>query len=168
MTLQLKDRVIVALLVAFSIFNVTIDLYLVVNAPHLAERASRGEFTAFWALYADADRLWITAPWSRAQEAINVFAATLLNAWLIWAIVRRRSYRHALQLALGAFLSYSVILYYLAGHLSGYEGMRSGSAGELALFYGAALPWLLGHLYMTYDSATAITRRFASAPPATR
>ena len=92
----------------------------------------------------------------------------MLNAWLIWAIVRGRPYRHALQLALGAFLSYSVILYYLAGHLSGYEGMRSGRPAEFALFYGAALPWLLAHLYMAYDSAMAITRRFASAAPAPR
>src|SRR5438094_5030040 len=109
MTLEFRDRLIVALLIAFSVFNVTIDLYLVVNARHLAERARRDEFTAFWAVYADADRLWVVGPWSLAQEAVNVFGTTALNLWLIWAIVRGHPYRHALQLALGAFLSYSVI-----------------------------------------------------------
>ena len=119
--------------------------------------------SALWAIYADADRLWIVAPWSRAQEAINVFWTSGLNIWLIWAIATRRAYRHVLQLALGSYLSYSVILYWLAGHLSGYEGMRSRTAYAFILFYGTALPWLAAHLYMTYDSAVAITRRFANA-----
>src|SRR5262245_32780491 len=165
MTLAFRDKVIVALLIVVSIFNVTIDLYLVVNSQHLAERASRGEFTAMWAMYADADRFWVVTPWSRAQEVINVFVTTVLNVWLIRMILRGRAYRHALQLALGAYVSYSIILYYLAGHLSGYEGMRSGRPYEFALFYGASLPWLLFHLYMMCDSARAITRRFASAAP---
>jgi hypothetical protein len=163
--LERSDKVIIALLLFFSLFNATVDLYLVLHARHVTERASRGEFTAFWAVYADADRLWIVGPWSRAQEAINVFGTTPLNIGLIWAIVRGRAYRHALQLALGAYLSYSVVLYYLAGHLSGYEGMRSRSPYEFALFYGAALPWLLAHLYMACVSAIAITRRWASAAP---
>src|SRR6185369_14847012 len=92
---------------------------------HLGERAGADWASALWAIYADADRLWIVAPWSRAQEAINVFWTSALNVWLIWAIVTRRAYRHVLQLALGSYLSYSVILYWLAGHLSGYEGRRS-------------------------------------------
>ena len=79
------------------------------------------------------------------------------------SIVTRRAYRHVLQLALGSYLSYSVIQYWLAGHLSGYEGMRSRTADAFILFYGTGLPWLAAHLYMTYDSAVAITRRFANA-----
>jgi len=162
--LATRDRVIVAMLVAFTAFNLTLDLVLVVNAGQLAERPDASWATALWAMYADADRLWIVAPWSRAQEAINVFWTSGLNIWLIWAIVTRRANRHVLQLALGSYLSYSVILYWLAGHLSSYEGMRSWTAPNFALFYGSALPWLVGHLYMTYDSAVAITRRFTSGP----
>jgi hypothetical protein len=41
--------------------------------------------------------------------------------------------------------------------------MRSRTAYAFLLFYGTALPWLAAHLYMTYDSAVAITRRFANA-----
>ena len=162
--LETRDRAIVAMLAVFTVFNLTFDLALVVNAGHLGERRGGDWASALWAIYAGADRLWIVAPWSRAQEAINVFWTSALNVWLIWAIVARRAYRHALQLALGSYLSYSVILYWLAGHLSGYEGMRSLTASNFALFYGTALPWLVGHLYLTYDSAVAITRRFTSAP----
>jgi emopamil binding protein len=164
MARALKDRMIVALLVAFSLFNVGLDLPFVLHARHLADPYGSGPLRSLWAFYADADRFWIVAPWSLAQEDINVFATTALNLWLIAAIVRRRPYRHALQLALGTYLSYSVVLYYLAGHLSGYEGMRYRAPYTFALFYGAALPWLLGHLYLAYDSAVAITRRFAAAP----
>ena len=163
MTLETKDRAIVAMLAAFTVFNLTLDLVLVVNAGRLAERRGADWASALWAIYADADRFWIVAPWSWAQEAINVFWTSVLNVWLIWAIVSRRAYRHVLQLALGAYLSYSVILYWLAGHLSGYEGMRARTAYAFLLFYGTALPWLAAHLYMTYDSAVAITRRFANA-----
>ncbi len=40
---------------------------------------------------------------------------------------------------------------------------RARTAYAFLLFYGTALPWLAAHLYMTYDSAVAITRRFANA-----
>src|SRR6185503_4387354 len=135
MTLETRDRAIVVMLAAFTVFTLTLDLALVVNAGHLADRAVTHWATALWASYADADRLWIVAPWSRAQEAINVFWTTGLNVWLIWAIVKRRAYRHVLQLALGSYHSYSVILYWLAGHLSGYEGMRSRTVYAFILFY---------------------------------
>ena len=39
----------------------------------------------------------------------------------IW---KRSPWRHPLQLLIGAYLSYSVILYFLVAHLSGYEAMR--------------------------------------------
>jgi len=163
MTVEIRDRAIVAMLVAFTVFNLTLDLVLVVNAGRLADHPDADWASALWAIYTDADRFWIVAPWSRAQEAINVFWTSGLNIWLIWAIVTRRAYRHVLQLVVGSYLSYSVILYWLAGHLSGYEGMRARTAYAFLLFYGTALPWLAAHLYMTYDSAVAITRRFANA-----
>ena len=113
---ETRDRAIVAMLAAFTVFNLTLDLALVVNAEHPppSARAPTGP-PALWALYADADPpLPIVAPWSRAQEAINVFWTTGLNVWLIWAIVTRRAYRHVLELALGSYISYSVFLYWLA------------------------------------------------------
>jgi hypothetical protein len=165
--LTTSDRAIVAMLAFFTLFNVTLDLYYVLRADDLARGAATGPAAAMWKVYAEADRFWVVAPWSRAQEALNVYVTTLLNVWLIGAIVRRRPSRHVLQLALGAYLSYSVVLYYLAAHVSGYEGMRAPSLYAFSLFYGSALPWLLGHLYMTYDSAVAISRAFAAARPVT-
>jgi hypothetical protein len=159
--LPAKDRAIVVMLLCFSLFAVTLDLYFVVNARVLESRVGHDWVADLWGIYADVDRTWIVSPWSLAQEGLNVFVTTLLNVWLMFAIVRGTAYRHALQLTLGSYLSYSVVLYYLAGPLSGYVGMRYRSFYTFAMFYGTALPWLLGHLYMAYDSFVAITRRFA-------
>jgi len=37
--------------------------------------------------------------------------------------------------------------------------MASRSFFTFFLFYGVTVPWLLGHLYLAYDSWVAITRR---------
>ena len=95
-----------------------------------------------------------------ALESFNVFFTQPLNLWLIWAILKRRPYRHALQLALGAYVSYSVILYFWTTHLAGYDRMNGVSAGNLFLFFTPNLPWLVAHLYMAWDSGQAISRRF--------
>jgi hypothetical protein len=156
--LPAKDRVIIGLLLFFTAFNLTLDLALVLNAHRLESMVGRHWLADLWAIYAEADRTWIVSPWSLAQESLNVFVTTLVNVGLIAAIVRRARYRHALQLTLGAYLTYSCVLYFLAGHLSGYAGMATPSAWNFFLFYGLTMPWLLGHAYMAWDSIVAITR----------
>jgi hypothetical protein len=158
--LSTRDRGIIAMLVFFSLFNVTLDLYYVWNASRLEAMVTTDVLARLWAFYAAADRFWVVAPWSFAQEWLNVFATTAVNVWLVWAIVKRRPYRHALQLTLGSYLTYSVILYFLAAHVSGYAGMREVTVPWLAFFYAVTLPWGLGHAYMAWDSYTAITDRF--------
>ena len=162
-----RDRAIVAMLLFFSLFNVTFDLYLVWNAERLPSMVATDWAAWLWGLYTSADRFWVVAPWSFAQEFLNVYVTTIVNVWLVYAIVTRRPYRHPLQLTLGAWMSYSVVLYFLAGHVSGYAGMRERSVPLLAFFYGVTLPWLLAHAFMTWDSYRAITARFVrgSAPP---
>ena len=156
-----RDRAIVAMLLCFSLFNVTLDLYFVWHPGRLPSMVATDWAAWLWSLYADADRLWIVAPWSLAQEALNVYVTTFVNIWLVYAIVKRRPWRHALQLTLGAYLSYSVVLYFLAGHVSGYAGMRERTLPLLAFFYGVTLPWLLAYAFMAWDSFRAITSRFA-------
>jgi EXPERA (EXPanded EBP superfamily) len=158
--LPTKDRVIIAGLVFFSVFNVTVDLYLVLNSKVLVERATTNWFAYLWAIYAEADRGWVVNPWSLAQETLNVAVATPVNLWLIRAIAIDAPRRHPLQLALGACMVYSIVLYHAAGHLSGYAGMRERSVSSFAMYYGSTVPWLFFHAYLAYDSASAIHRRF--------
>jgi hypothetical protein len=154
------DRVIVGLLAFFTLFNLTLDLWYVLHARELEALVGQHWLADLWAFYARADRFWIVGDWSLAQESINVFVTTVVNVWLIVAIRRRAPYRHALQLTLGAYLSYSTVLYFQAAHVGGYPGMAERTVANLALFYGATMPWLIGHAYMAWDSFRAITARF--------
>ncbi len=152
------------MLLFFSLFNLTMDLYYVTHWRHLPAMVATDWLAWLWSIYAEADRFWIVTPWSWAQEAVNVYVTTAVNLWLVWAIVKARPYRHALQLTVGAYLTYSVVLYFLAAHVSGYGGMRERRVANFALFYGSSLPWLLGYLYMGWDSFAAIAARFAPTP----
>lgn len=162
-----RDRIIVAMLVFFTIFNTTLDSYYVWNASRLESMVATDRLAWLWSVYAAADRFWIVGQWSYAQEALNVFVTTFVNVWLVRAIVKARPYRHALQLALGAYLTYSVILYFFAAHVGGYPGMREVTVPLLVMFYAITLPWGLAHAYMAWDSWRAITERFRPAPRAT-
>ena len=161
-SLSTKDRLIVAGLLFFCVFNVTIDLYLVHYRHVLAERAATNWIAFGWAQYAQvADRHWIVGPWSHAQEALNIYVSTLVNLWLVWAIVKRSPYRQPIQLTLGSYMVYSLVLYHLAGHVSGYDGMREKTLYAFAFYYGAGIPWFLFHLYLAWDAFVAIVQRFA-------
>jgi hypothetical protein len=161
--LSLKDRGIVGMLVFFSAFNVTLDLALVRRGLEVPGLVGSDWAADLWALYADADRFWIASPWSLAQEGFNVFVTTIVNVAIIAGILRRAPWRHALQLTLGAYLVYSCLQYFLTAHLSGYAGMRVPTFTAFAMFYGLTLPWLAAHAWFAWDSAAAITRRFAEA-----
>jgi emopamil binding protein len=158
---QRTDRVVVTLLAFFTVFNLVLDLWYVRHARELDALAGRHVLADWWAVYASADRFWVVSDWSFAQEAFNVFVTTLVNVWLMWAIVRRAPYRHALQLALAAYMVYSVLLYFLSAHVGGYPGMAERTVANLALFYGVTLPWLLAHVYIGWDAFRTITAQFS-------
>jgi hypothetical protein len=160
-----RDRFIVGLLAFFSLFNVTLDLALIRRGPDLPGLVGHDWIADLWSVYAEADRFWVAAPWSLAQEGFNVYVTTLVNLALIGGIVRGAPWRHPLQLTLGGYLSYSCVQYFLVGHLSGYAGMRAHTPLAFAMFYGLTLPWLAGHVFLAWDSWDAIARRF---PPAAR
>ncbi len=160
-----SDKVILGLLSFFTMFNLTVDFYWLLYSRELAARANTDWLAYLYSLYAPADRAYFdqVTPFSRGLEGINVFFTTILNVLLMRAILKRKSYRHGLQMALGSYLSYSVVLYYVVAHLSGYAGMPEKNLPAFLLFYGTCLPWLLGHLYMVYDSWFAIHRGFLTA-----
>jgi hypothetical protein len=155
-----RDRLVVGMLTFFIVFNVALDLPLILGHRDLAAGTRTDWIGRLWTAYAAVDAGWIVSQWSLAQEGLNVGVTTLVSAWLIWAIARGHAYRHALQLALGSYVTYSVLLYYLAGHLSGYAGMREPSLAAFAVFYAASLPWIAAHAYMVWHSSVEITRRF--------
>jgi hypothetical protein len=165
-SLPRKDWVILAMLGFFLLAACTLELYWVLHAHQLVER-SRTDLLAYWfSFYGDADSAYYAhvTPFSLGLETLNVFVTQWLNLWLMYAILKRKPYRYALQLTLGSYLSYSVILYFWTAHLSGYAAMKERTFYLFFLFIAPNLPWLLGYLYLAYDAFRTISRRFAEAP----
>lgn len=160
-----RDVATLALLGFFFAVAMTLELYYVVAHDHLVAAASHNLFARGLALYGPSDRAYFTAPSALALslEGINVFVTQPLGLLLAYAIVRRRRWRWPLQLALGSYLAYSVVLYFAEGAVSGFAGMSERSAGTFAIYIGANLPWLVGATWMAASAAREIARQLAPA-----
>lgn len=163
-----KDRLIVALLVVFIGIALTLELYWIVHRTEMTRRTDL--FARLLAIYWPADRTFRDPVLDNAQaftlglETVNTFVSPWLEAWLIFAILRAKPYRHCLQLTLATYTAYGTLLYYWVNHLSGYAVMDERTPYALALLYGTNLPWILGYGYMACDSIVAIHRRFRATP----
>lgn len=158
-----RDRVILGLLSFFLCIAFSLELYWLIYRDELVTRAPHELFARLFQIYGDADRAYYdrVSPLAIALEGINVYVTQILNVWLMVAIIGRRHYRHVLQLLVGSYLTYSVILYFWAAHVVGYPDMRYHSPYTYFLFYAPNLPWLLGYAYMTWDSVQALCARLA-------
>jgi hypothetical protein len=157
-----KDWLILGMLGLFFLAACTLELYWVLHADQLVAR-SQTDLLAYWfSFYGEADSAYYdqVTPFTLGLETLNVFVTQWLNLWLMYAILKRKPYRYALQLTLGAYLSYSVILYFWTSHLSGYAGMQQRSFYLFCMLIVPNLPWLLGYLYLAYDAFRAISQRF--------
>lgn len=163
-----RDRLILGLLCFYILIAFSLELYWLIYRDELVARAPHELFARLFQIYGDADRAYYDRVSALAigLEGINVYFTQILNVLLMYAIVARRYWRHTLQLLVGSYLAYSVILYFYAAHVTGYPDMRYQSTYTFFLFYAANLPWLLGYGYMAYDSIRAIHRRTAAADDA--
>ncbi|GHF53267.1 hypothetical protein GCM10010218_38390 [Streptomyces mashuensis] len=153
------DRMVLGFL-AFSLTAaLTLELYFVLHAQDLDERHDL--FARGFQLYGRGDRTYagqgdVYLPF--ALETINLCVVQVLNCALAHAVVRRRAWRHPLQLAIGSYLSGSVVLYFWHAHAAGYPDMPHHSVGGYVLFYVPNLPWLVGNLWMAAASFRALVR----------
>jgi hypothetical protein len=163
-----KDWLILGLLGFFILVACTVELYWVLYADQLVARSQTDLLAYGFRFYGDADSGYYehVTPFTLGLETLNVFVTQWLNLWLLYAILKHKPYRYALQLTLGAYLTYSLILYFWTAHLSGYAGMQQRSFYTFFLFVTPNLPWLVGYLYLGYDAFQAITRRFRAPPSA--
>jgi len=163
-----RDRVILGLLCFYVLIALSLELYWLNYRDELVARAPHELFARLFQIYGDADRAYYdrVTPLAIGLEGINVYFTQILNVLLVYAIVARRTWRHTLQLLLGSYVTYSVILYFYAAHATGYPDMRYQSAYTYFLFYAPNLPWLLGYGYMVLDSIRAIHRHIAAADAA--
>ncbi len=155
-----NDRLAIAFLVFTLCAAMTVELYWFTYRDELVARAESEWIARLFRIYGDADRGIYdqVTPMAVGQEAINIFVTQLLNVWLIVAIVARKRYRDILQLGLGAYVVYSVVLYYASAHLTGYPDMRYRSLWTFGLFYGANAPWLVGYGALAWGALRGLGR----------
>lgn len=159
--LSLSDKFTVSFLVFFLFMGFTVELYWVVYHGHMKPHADRSFIAHLFQIYGAADSAYFDSDpaFPMGLESINVFFSQILNAWLLYAIIKGRYYRHVLQIIVSSYLAYSVTLYFLVAAIDGFSCMREKSAWNFFLFFAPNLPWLLFYLYMAYDSAAYLTRR---------
>ncbi len=163
-----RDKATLGLLGFFFVVASTIELYFVVAHDRLVAAAAHNPLAWLLSIYGPADSAYFAAPspLALALEGINVFVTQPVGIALAYAIVRRRAWRWPLQLAVGAYVTYSVVLYFLVAYVSGLAGMRERSVASFAIFYGANLPWLAGYAWIAWDAARTIGRRLGYSAPA--
>jgi hypothetical protein len=160
--LSARDRVTVGLLAFFMSIALTLEAYWLLFHNSMDGRSDL--LARVLQIYWPADRTYrmpgysVEKSFTLALERINVLSQ-VLNAWLIFAILRRRSYRHALQLTLSTYIAYGTLLYLYVAHISGYAVFAYRDLYPFLLFYLANAPWLLGYGWMASESIRAIVRR---------
>jgi hypothetical protein len=165
-----RDKLTIGLLAFFVLIAWTIEAYWVLHNDSMEGRHDL--LARALALYWPADRTYRIAghgsakSFTLALETVNSFVTSWLQLWLIAAIVRRKHYRHVLQLTVATYTFYGTFLYYYVAHLSGYAVFEYRGAYPFAMFYGANAPWLLGYAWLMYDSIRALTRKLRQAASA--
>ena len=163
-----RDKATLAVIAFFFVIASTIELYFLVAHRTLVAAAPHHPLAWLLSLYGPSDSAYFDAPSPLALsfEGLQVAVTQPLGVVLAYAIVRRRAWRWPLQLAVGAYVTYSVVLYFLVAHVSGLAGMRDRSVATFAIFYGANLPWLVGYAWLGGDAAREIVARLGGSAPA--
>jgi hypothetical protein len=164
-----REQATIAVLGFFFVVACTVELYFLLEHDHLPASAGSNFIAHMFQIYAPADRAYY-APVSSlaiALELLNVGVTQPLGLVLVYGVVKRRPWRMPLQLAVASYLSYSVVLYFVDAHVSGYANMEARTPGNFAIFFGANAPWLIGYGWLALDALRACIRTFAAAESAT-
>jgi phenylpropionate dioxygenase-like ring-hydroxylating dioxygenase large terminal subunit len=152
------NKIVVGLMVFFLFFSLTIDFYWLLHYDRLPELAPSSWIARLYRDYSTADRAYYdrVTKFEVALETLNVWVTPWFYAWLLVAIFTRKSFRYPLQLAVGAWVAYSVALDYWIALISGHPGVQEHTAANFFKFYASSAPWFAGHLYLMFDAARAI------------
>jgi hypothetical protein len=160
--LSTRDKIVIGLIVFFTSVAVTLELYWLIFNQVMESRTDM--LGRALAIYWRADYTYritgypIEKAFTLSLEGVNTLVTPFVSALLIWAILKRRTYRYPLQLLIGSYTAYGTLLYYSVAHISGYAVVSDRSAATYLMFYLLNLPWLASYAWMTYDAFIAIAR----------
>ena len=152
------NRVAFGLVTFFLLFAVTIDWYWLLNHDRLPQLAGDSWMARIYRVYSTADHAYYDriSKLELGLETLNVYVTPLFYAGLLFGMLRRRQWRYALQLGVGSWVAYSVVLDFWIAIIGGYPGMDGHTFANFFKFYASNAPWLLGHLYLIFDATRAI------------
>lgn len=165
--IRTRDRATLWLLAFYAFIAFTLELYFIRHYRDIHQQTDI--FGRLWSIYGDGDEAYfgqgnIHVP--LALESLHVFLTVPLCAVLAWAIVKDRPWRHPLQLAISAYLAYSVLFYFLHAAVSGFADMPVKNLWGFFIFVVPNLPWLIGPALMATDSFGVIMSKFRDVRPA--
>jgi hypothetical protein len=157
--LSRSDRWVLGLTIFFVVMALTVELPWLLASAELDHMS--GPFGAMWAFYGRADRGYfdLVSGLERGVESFHIFATQWLHLWLVWAILRRWTYRFVLQLVVGSYVAFSTALYLFAKHMTGYALMPDHTAGAFLTLYLANLPWLIGNAWIAIEGGRGLIAR---------
>ncbi len=157
------DWFLIGLVVFFIAFNATVDRYWVTHAHELPALTKTDLFARMFQHYAAADRGYFdeVTQAELALETINSTITQAFNIWLLIALFARWPVRVPLQIAIGSWVSYSVLFNWWCALIAGFPGMDHKTPWNFIVLVGANLPWLAGHLYIAFAGA----REFLKVEP---
>jgi hypothetical protein len=162
--LPTKDKLTVGMLAFFTLIAWTLEAYWLTH--HNVMDAHAGELlNRALQLYWPADRTYHVAGYGSdkaftlALERVNTCVTQWLQLWLIWSIVRKKHYRHVLQLTLATYTWYGTFLYYYVAHISNYAIFETRGSYAFVMFYACNAPWLIGYGWLMYDSIRTLAAR---------
>jgi len=162
MQLGVRDKVVICLVVFYSAIALTFELYWLIFNQVMENRSDL--MARAFVLYWPADSTYrvpglsVAKSFTLALEGVNTFITPCLSFVLVWGILKRRPFRHALQLTISTYTLYSVLLYYLVAHISGYAVFENKDAATFLLFYLLNAPWFVGYAWMGWDAFRALAR----------
>jgi hypothetical protein len=151
-----RDKAALWFIAFFVAVAVTIELYWLRHAFDLPSQD--GWLARLFRFYGIGDRgYYDQVGWFEVGlESFHLCFTVPAYLCLAYAIIHRRLYRWPLQLCLGAYVAYSVVLYLTAKHVTSYAQMDGEGFGAFLILVLPNLPWLLGSLWLAWDAGQTI------------
>jgi hypothetical protein len=164
--LPTSDKVTIGLIFFFALVAFTVEAYFLMFNQTLEQRSD--VFVKLLSFYWPADYTYKISGWpiekcfTVALESVNTCVTQIASFFLVRAILKRKPYRHAMQLTIAVYTFYGTFLYYFVAHLSGYKIFENHGTYPFLMFYLANLPWFVAYLWMAVVSFRAIVKTSAN------
>ena len=158
MTRQARDHVILGFC-AFSVLMAsTVELWWLLHADRLP--TLHGWLPRAFRFYGIGDRGYYdqVSRFELTLETVHIVVTQWLYVVMAWCVLRRAVIRYPLQLILGSYVAYSVVLYFTAKHMTGYVQTPVHDWPSMLVLFVPNLPWLLGSLFLAIDAGIEIAR----------